>query len=461
MSDDKIKGIGGLSEMAEALNLPDAELNDFTVDLKYRLMCITGLVDFTDDNGVPTGLTLEDIRKPMMVLGSPGVGKTASIKSVIDELNKKYDLDIDLKVITLGQMGVGELGGIILPDKSQAIPTSQAGKEYITRAVRAISDDLPPMDCEEGSNPKYKKYGVLFFDELTTCDEWQILPFTAFADVKRGTGIYKLPEHWLVVAAGNGPGNSNCKPAGLQQFVISRTDPYVINLNYENDFRPYAVQTKIDPMILAYLDFKPENASVDEASDCADEFGKQSPCPRQWEDLDKMLKIARMQKNDIGVQNKSADRIARMCVGNRVGADFTAFTAYGDKLQYDAKKIVDGTEKMVDDMIKPEEFYILKERIIAILGERAEKVLTPDELKSTLRCNNPDLMQYLKNVLTWTNSLVPISVEFVTNLIYAVCHMPVGASDNYYFGKMCVNKKFVEICPVVNELFDMLPDLAF
>ena len=54
-------------EEKEGLNLPKSRLVDFFDDVEGKLALLTGLVDYEQ-----FGLTLEDVRKPALVIGPPG-----------------------------------------------------------------------------------------------------------------------------------------------------------------------------------------------------------------------------------------------------------------------------------------------------------------------------------------------------------------------------------------------------
>ena len=67
----------------EGLNVPKSHLKEFFDDVEGRLAFLTGLVDPEQ-----FGLTLEQVRRPLLVIGLPGIGKTCGIISSIREMNK-------------------------------------------------------------------------------------------------------------------------------------------------------------------------------------------------------------------------------------------------------------------------------------------------------------------------------------------------------------------------------------
>ena len=93
----------------EDLGIPKSGFTDFLDDLRSRLVFISGQLSCED-----FGLTLKDVRKPVLCIGLPGIGKTCGIISVINEINSKLPADkqFGFKKILLGQTVVGTLSGV-------------------------------------------------------------------------------------------------------------------------------------------------------------------------------------------------------------------------------------------------------------------------------------------------------------------------------------------------------------
>ena len=163
-------------EQQEGLNLPHSTLTEFFDDVEGKLAMLTGLVPYED-----FGLTLEEIRRPLLAIGKPGIGKTCGIISSIKEMNKKLPKEkhLGFKKILLGQTVVGSLSGIPVARPDGTV-------------VRIQLPDLPDPQRDG-------EYGVLFLDEITTADEMQIQPALGLADDSRSLGEYTLPEHWIGV----------------------------------------------------------------------------------------------------------------------------------------------------------------------------------------------------------------------------------------------------------------------
>lgn len=336
-------------EQQEGLNLPHSTLTEFFDDVEGKLAMLTGLVPYED-----FGLTLEEIRRPLLVIGKPGIGKTCGVLSSIREMNKKLPKDrkLGFKKILLGQTVVGSLSGI---------PVSKPDGTV----VRIQLPDLP--------NPQRDgEYGVLFLDEITTADEMQIQPALGLADDSRSLGEYSLPEHWIVIGAGNGPDCTNF--VRLDDMTLTRFSAYDINYNYHKDFRPYAHATGINEDIIAFLNFKPDLCVRPESTDM-DSAGKMFPCPRTWERLSIELKMRKVQGKPV-----DTDQIANFAgriIGIKAGREFGAFMQYRKTLAYDIDKILAGTEKDPEVGMPAETYHII---IQSLIKKITDKVKTYDSI---------------------------------------------------------------------------------
>ena len=397
-----------MSEVQEGIGVPKTNLAEFFQDLRGKLTLITGLVDYES-----LGLTLEEVRKPMLVIGLPGIGKTAGIQNIVKELNTQLppEKQLGFKKILLGQTVVGSLSGIpvVMPDGS---------------VKRVQMPDLPD-ESRDG------KYGVLFLDEITTADEMQIQPALGLADDSRNIGEYTLPEGWIVVGAGNGPDCTNF--VRLDDMTISRFVPYDIVYNYALDFRPYAHASGLNPDIIAYLNFEPD-ACVRVESNEMDRAGKIFPCPRTWERLSVELKMRRALGNTVSI-----DRLANFAgkiVGIKAGRDFASFSKFKTQVGYSADKIFDGTERKPDDMER-QCFHIILQACI----KKAQNLL-----KTTVvnECDYPlSTYQQIRNMLVWF-----LSIDDLESQINTITEI---RDDLPELAELIMDADFAEICPEFQE----------
>lgn len=334
----------------EGLNTPKSCLSDFFSDLEGRLSLLTGILDMES-----VGLTLEEVRKPLLVIGLPGIGKTAGIISIIKRFNEMLpeDKKLGFKKCLLGQTVVGSMAGIpiIKPDGT---------------VVRVQVPDLPDEDGKDG------EYGVFFLDELSTADEAQVQPALGLCDDSRNIGNYTLPEKWIVVAAGNGPEATNF--LRLDDMTITRFTVYDILYDYKKDWREYAYNTGINGDIIAFLDFNPDMVVRVESTE-QDRAGKLCPNPRTWERLSIELKIRKSIKKPVSQMELGS--FAGRVVGTKAAREFMAFCAYKGKLNYSPEDICEGRERDPENIPQKQIFYLLLEGCISYVEG---KLLKQDEL---------------------------------------------------------------------------------
>lgn len=399
-------------EEKENLNIPQSTLTEFFDDVEGKLALLTGLVPYEE-----LGLTLEEIRKPLLVIGKPGIGKTCGIISSIKELNKKLpkDRQLGFKKILLGQTVVGSLSGI---------PVSRPDGTV----VRIQIPDLP--------NPAIDgEYGVLFLDEITTADEMQIQPALGLADDSRSLGEYTLPNHWIVIGAGNGPDCTNF--VRLDDMTLTRFAAYDINYSYKKDFRPYAHATGISEDIIAFLNFNPEACVRVESTDM-DEAGKMFPCPRTWERLSIELKMREAMKKKVDIDN--IGNFAGRIIGTKAGREFGAFMSFKKKLNYDFNKILEGTERDPEVGMAKESYHIILEGLFKIIK---------DELKSYNSIDDVPLEMYNRvgNMVSWL-----LKFNELENKINAIVEI---RNDIPAIAKLMFDDDFADnCCPGLNEFFD-------
>lgn len=394
-------------EQREGVNVACTNLSSFREDLEVKLSLMTGLC--------PNDLDLEKIRKPLLVLGDPGIGKTCVIMDVVKTLNKMLEskgIKLGFKKILLGQTVVGSLQGIPVP---------------VDGKIVKVQDSALPNKETDG------EYGVLFLDEITTADEMQIQPALGLTDDSRNIGEYTLPEHWLVVAAGNGPNCTNF--VRLDDMTVSRFAVYDINYDYRKDFRGYAHQTRLHEDIISFLNFKPELCIRTESTDM-DKAGKLFPCPRTWERLSTELKM----RDAFGkpVTQAQMSNFAGRIIGIRAAREFAAFLQFKVNLNYSPKAIIEGTERDPEPMEK-ETFHIILEACIKILQELLD---TTEEEPGVYPLST---YNQVANFMNWI-----LSCTELENKINAFVELRESVPK---INQMLLEPDFSEICPKMDEFF--------
>ncbi|MDD7436169.1 MAG: ATPase, partial [Lachnospiraceae bacterium] len=128
------------------------------------------------------------------------------------------------------------------------------------------------------------KEGILFIDEINCVSETLAPTMLQFLQCKT-FGNQKVPEGWIIVAAGNPPEYNR----SVREFDVVTLDR-IKKIDVEADFgvwKEYAYQTGIHQAIISYLELKKENFyRVETTID-----GKLFATARGWEDLSNMIMV--------------------------------------------------------------------------------------------------------------------------------------------------------------------------
>lgn len=208
-------------------------------------------------------------QRPIMLLGAPGLGKTAIMSQIAAEMNIGY-VQYTITHHTR-QSAIG------LPTIESAV---YGGMEYpITRytmseIVASVYDSIKTENFAEG---------ILFIDEINCVSE-TLAPAMLDLLQNKKFGPHKIPNGWILVAAGNPPEYNS----SAREFDIATMDRIrIIDIEQDADvWLRYASSNGIHGAIIYYLQIKPSNLLKVERTVNGPEF----VTPRGWEDLSIVLK---------------------------------------------------------------------------------------------------------------------------------------------------------------------------
>ncbi|MCR4656944.1 MAG: MoxR family ATPase [Lachnospiraceae bacterium] len=179
-------------------------------------------------------------QRPILLIGAPGIGKTAVVEQVARELKigfVSYSMTHHTRQSAIGLPFIAER------DYGEG---NQRISEYtISEIIAAVKDQV-----------KYKGYeqGILFLDEINCVSETLFPALLQFLQYKT-FGNHRLPEGWLIVTAGN-PARFN---RFVREFDISVLDRLKV-IRVEESFdawKPYAFDNSVHGSILAFLELEP------------------------------------------------------------------------------------------------------------------------------------------------------------------------------------------------------------
>jgi hypothetical protein len=188
-------------------------------------------------------------RQPVFIWGGPGIGKSAIVYQLSQELNLPMQ---DVRALLLD------------PVDLRGLPFLSEG-----RSKWAVPEFLP----REGS-------GILFLDELNAAPAMvQASCYQLVLD--RKLGEYTLPDGWGIIAAGNRESDravTTRMPTPLRNRFV--------HLDFEVDLQEWcewAIRSDIRPEVIAFLRLRPELLSV------FDRDSNAFPSPRSWHFVSRIL----------------------------------------------------------------------------------------------------------------------------------------------------------------------------
>ena len=208
-------------------------------------------------------------QRPILLMGPPGIGKTAIMEQVAEE-NQVGLVSYTITHHTR-QSAIG------LP---RIIEKNYGGKQMSVTEYTMSEIIASVYDCMERTG---KKEGILFIDEINCASETLAPTMLQFLQNKT-FGSHKVPEGWMIVAAGNPP-EYNKSVREFDIVTLDRVRKMDIEANLDI-WMEYAWKRQIHGAILSYLNIKKEDFyRVENTVD-----GKFFVTARGWEDLSTLLK---------------------------------------------------------------------------------------------------------------------------------------------------------------------------
>jgi len=207
-------------------------------------------------------------QRPVFLLGSPGIGKTAIMEQVAAEL--------DIALVSYSMTHHTRQSALGLPFIDKKI---YDGKEYSVSEYTMSEIIASVYETMEASG---KKEGILFLDEINCVSETLAPAMLQFLQYKE-FGRHAVPEGWVIVTAGNPPEYNK----SVREFDVVTLDRMKI-VQVEADYptwKKYAVSRGVHNSIITYLDMKKQDYYLVETV----AGGKNYVTARGWEDLSTMI----------------------------------------------------------------------------------------------------------------------------------------------------------------------------
>ena len=211
-----------------------------------------------------------EAQRPLFLLGAPGIGKTAIVSQVAQ------DLGIGLVSYSMTHhTRQSALGLPFIVHKKYRDEEFEVSEYTMSEIIASIYDYR-----EETGHDR----GILFLDEINCVSETLYPSMLQFLQFKT-FGRHKVPDGWIVVCAGNPP-EYNRSVYDFDVVTLDRLRKIAVEPDF-GAWRSYALQTGVHPAVLSYLEVKPDHFySVESTPD-----GKSFVTARGWDDLSRIITL--------------------------------------------------------------------------------------------------------------------------------------------------------------------------
>lgn len=209
-------------------------------------------------------------QRPILLMGPPGIGKTA----IMEQVARECGIGLVSYTIT-HHTRQSAIGLPFIRERNYGGKTYSITEYTMSEIIASVYEKIEETGISEG---------ILFIDEINCVSETLAPAMLQFLQCKM-FGTHQVPEGWVIVAAGNPPEYNK----SVREFDVVTLDR-LKKIDVTEDFmvwKEYAYLEQIHGSILSYLEIKKENFyTVQTTVD-----GKVFVTARGWEDLSKILYV--------------------------------------------------------------------------------------------------------------------------------------------------------------------------
>lgn len=286
-------------------------------------------------------------QRPIFLLGAPGLGKTAIMEQIAQELGValvSYSMTHHTRQSALG-----------LP----YIEKKQYGEKQVDVSEYTMSEIIASIyDVMEQSG---MKEGILFLDEINCVSETLAPSMLQFLQYKV-FGRHQVPDGWVIVTAGNPPEYNK----SVREFDVVTMDRLKV-MEVEADYKAwheYAVHKGLHQAILNYLEMNKDDFYQIEMT----AKGRSYVTARGWEDLAAILTLYEEEQLKV-----DETLIGQYLLNERIVKEFAAYYDLYNKYKkiYPVEEILSG--KASEQMIEKASNAGFEERL-SLLGMLQDKI---------------------------------------------------------------------------------------
>ncbi len=259
-------------------------------------------------------------QRPVFLLGAPGIGKTAIMEQIAQELGigiVSYSMTHHTRQSALGLPRI---------EHHNFEGYEYESSEYtMSEIIGAIYDYMERTDL---------RTGILFLDEINCVSETLYPSMLQFLQFKT-FGKHKVPDGWVVVCAGNPP-EYNKQVHEFDIVTLDRMREIDVEPDYAA-FKNYATQVGLHPAVTTFIETKKDCFYKVESKPGG---GKSFVTTRGWEDLARVIalyeELGKPVNRDLIVQFLRDDDIA-----DQFAVYYSLFEKY--RSDYQVASILDGS----------------------------------------------------------------------------------------------------------------------
>ena len=325
-------------------------------------------------------------QRPIFLLGSPGIGKTAIMEQVAQELGialVSYSMTHHTRQSALGLP--------FITHKEYKGQQYDISEYTMSEIIASIYEVMEQSGIEEG---------ILFLDEINCVSETLAPSMLQFLQYKV-FGRHQVPEGWVIVTAGNPP-EYNKSVREFDVVTMDRMKLVEVEADYAT-WKEYALERGIHNAVTTYLDMKKDDFYKVETT----VGGKSYVTARGWEDLSATMLLC--EEENIKVDETL---VGQYIHNEKIVKEFTAYYELYNKYKKDYKieEILDGTcSAQVKERARIAKF----DERLSLLGMLLDKLVS--EMKENLE--QADYLTELMKPLKFMKSQNADTVEDIVALL--------------------------------------------